>query len=69
MRRSAGLIVEVDGGYHCERARADARREAALRRAGYQVLRLSEALVNGQLEDAVARVRERLESFVVHDHR
>jgi very-short-patch-repair endonuclease len=28
------LVVEVDGAYHAERARADARRDAALARAG-----------------------------------
>jgi len=57
---SVGLVVELDGGYHVERTRADARRDAALQRAGYQVLRLSESLVTSQLEVAVARVRERL---------
>jgi very-short-patch-repair endonuclease len=31
---SARLVVEVDGGYHARRATADARRDAALRRAG-----------------------------------
>ena len=29
------LIVEVDGGYHQQRAEADARRDRALARAGY----------------------------------
>jgi very-short-patch-repair endonuclease len=37
---SAKLIVKVDGGYHCRRGIADARRDEALRRAGYRVLRL-----------------------------
>jgi very-short-patch-repair endonuclease len=37
--RPARLIVEVDGGYHAERARADARRERELEAAGYRVLR------------------------------
>jgi very-short-patch-repair endonuclease len=54
---SVGLIVEVDGGYHCERARADARRDRALERAGYRVLRLSEELVTRELEVALGRVR------------
>jgi very-short-patch-repair endonuclease len=33
------LVIEVDGAYHGEHARADARRDAALERAGYRVLR------------------------------
>lgn len=42
-----GLVVEVDGGYHTRRARADARRDEALRRAGLTVLRLPAELVLG----------------------
>ena len=42
------MIVEVDGGSHRRRARADAR------------LRLEEALVIADLEAAVARVRAAL---------
>lgn len=38
---AARLIVEVDGGYHSERARADARRERELKAAGYRVLRIA----------------------------
>jgi very-short-patch-repair endonuclease len=49
--------VEVDGGYHGERARADARRDRALERAGYRVLRLAEELVSRDIEVALARVR------------
>ena len=37
---AARLIVEVDGGYHARRTRADARRDEKLRRAGYRVLRV-----------------------------
>ena len=37
---SARLVVEVDGGYHAQRGRADARRDEKLRRAGYRVLRV-----------------------------
>jgi very-short-patch-repair endonuclease len=50
------LIVEVDGGYHASRRAADARRDRKLARLGYRVLRLPEALVREQLEDAVALV-------------
>ena len=34
------LVVEVDGGYHRERAAADARHTRVLERLGYRVLRL-----------------------------
>ncbi|MBM4362280.1 MAG: DUF559 domain-containing protein [Deltaproteobacteria bacterium] len=53
-----GLVVEVDGPWHGPRERADARRDEALRRAGYRVLRLPAALVERDLAAAVARVRE-----------
>ena len=57
---SARLVVEVDGGYHARRARADEQRERKLRRMGYRVLRLEAQLVEQQLEEAVARVRAAL---------
>jgi len=50
------LAVEIDGGYHVERACADARRDAVLARAGYRVLRLDAALVVRDIEAAVLRV-------------
>jgi very-short-patch-repair endonuclease len=50
------LVVEVDGGYHAERARADARRDRAMARLGVSVLRVSAALVMDDLEAAVERV-------------
>jgi Protein of unknown function (DUF559) len=37
---SARVVVEVDGGYHARRRAADARRDRALARLGYRVLRL-----------------------------
>jgi very-short-patch-repair endonuclease len=52
------LVVEVDGGYHGNRGRADARRDRALARAGYRVLRLEAELVMQDVALAVARVRE-----------
>jgi len=52
------LVVEVDGGYHEERARADARRDRALERAGYRVLRLKAQLVLRDLAEAVRRVSD-----------
>jgi len=55
------LVIEVDGGCHGEQARADARRDAVLARAGYRVLRLDAALVSRDIEAAVSRVRAALE--------
>ena len=54
---AARLVVEVDGGYHRERARADARRDRELGRLGWRVLRLPAELVRDRLGDAVAAVR------------
>jgi very-short-patch-repair endonuclease len=54
-------VVEVDGGYHQRRQRADARRDEALRRAGYRVLRLDEQLVMQQLPVALERIRVALQ--------
>jgi very-short-patch-repair endonuclease len=54
---SVRLVVEVDGGYHEQRPRADARRDAELRRLGYRVLRIDAALVMRDLQAVVARVR------------
>jgi very-short-patch-repair endonuclease len=51
------LVVEVDGGYHAGRERADAQRDAALQRAGYRVLRLEADLVLRDVERAVECVR------------
>jgi very-short-patch-repair endonuclease len=51
------LVVEIDGGYHTDRARADARRDRALARAGYSVVRIEAELVMRDEEAAVARVR------------
>lgn len=55
---SIHLVFEVDGGYHGKHARLDARRQARLQRAGYEVLRLTDELVLRQPEVAVARVVE-----------
>jgi very-short-patch-repair endonuclease len=54
------LVVEVDGGYHAERRAADVRRDRALARLGYRVLRLEAALVLEQPLEAIARVRTAL---------
>jgi very-short-patch-repair endonuclease len=52
------LVVEVDGAYHRSRQAADARRDRALVRAGYRVLRLEAELVVHDGDAAVARIRE-----------
>jgi very-short-patch-repair endonuclease len=53
---SADLVVEVDGGYHALRRRADARRDEKLRRAGYRVLRVSAEMVRRDLQAVLAAV-------------
>jgi very-short-patch-repair endonuclease len=52
-----GLVVEVDGGSHVRRGRADARRDAVLERAGYRIVRLEARLVVEALGVAAERVR------------
>ena len=54
------VIVEVDGGYHARRERADARRDEKLRRAGYRIVRVPAALVLQAPAEAVALVRRAL---------
>jgi len=58
---AAKLVVEVDGPVHQRRRGADARKDRALRRLGYRVLRLEAALVIKQPLVAVALVRRALE--------
>ena len=57
---SARLVVEVDGECHTVRRAADARRDAALRLAGYRVARIDAGLVMSDLGAAVALVRAAL---------
>ncbi len=54
------LVVEVDGAYHAERGRADARRATALERAGYRIVRLEASLVVSDIERALTAVRAAL---------
>ena len=49
----ARLVVEVDGGYHAERAGADAKRDARLERAGWRIVRVAS---DEPVEAAVARI-------------
>ena len=57
---AAGLVVEVDGGYHSRRRAADASRDRKLRRLGYRVVRVQAELVLRDLPAAVALVRAAL---------
>jgi very-short-patch-repair endonuclease len=57
LRLSARLVVEIDGGYHARRVRADARRDEKLRRAGYRVLRIQEQIVTHELPEVLGRIR------------
>jgi very-short-patch-repair endonuclease len=54
------LVIEVDGGYHGERTAADARRDAALERAGYRVVHLEAPLVASDISGALALIRAAL---------
>ena len=51
------LVVEIDGPYHEQRREADARRDRALARAGYLVVRVDNDLVMRHLDAAVDVVR------------
>jgi len=53
----ARLIVEVDGGSHRGRERADGRRQRALEAAGYRVVRFEAGQVVEQLPSVVAAIR------------
>jgi very-short-patch-repair endonuclease len=55
------LVVEVDGPYHVQRRRADARRDARLEALGYRVLHLEAELVMQELPVALERIRAALE--------
>lgn len=57
------LVVEVDGGYHASRKSADARRDRALARAGFRVLRIPAELVLHELGAAVQLIRTALNTL------
>ena len=54
------LVIEVDGPVHSRREARDARRDRALARAGFRVLRLPEVLVLHRMPDALALIRAAL---------
>jgi len=51
------LIVELDGGQHCERQNEDAVRTRYLQARGYRVLRFWNSEVFGALDAALERIR------------
>jgi very-short-patch-repair endonuclease len=55
------LVVEVDGGAHDGRAAADERRDRALARAGYRVVRVRAELVMHDLPAALAIIAAAVE--------
>jgi ATP-dependent DNA helicase RecQ len=55
------LIIEVDGVYHAGRKGADTRRDRALERAGYRVLRVEASLVVRELARVLDIVRQAIE--------
>ena len=57
---SVGLVVEVDGGYHARRQRADESCDRKLRRLGYRVVRLDAQPVLRDLPAALSLVRAAL---------
>jgi very-short-patch-repair endonuclease len=52
----ARLIVEVDGGYHTERAVADRRRQRWLEKRGYRLVRVTATTVLHETTVAVASI-------------
>lgn len=57
---SRRLVVEVDGKYHADRVRADARRDRALAQLGWRVLRVLAEQVRTQLPAVLLRILEAL---------
>jgi very-short-patch-repair endonuclease len=55
---SVRLAIEVDGGIHAQRSVADARKERALRRAGYRLIRVDAESVLRELPLVLALIRE-----------
>ncbi|HEX2880074.1 MAG TPA: endonuclease domain-containing protein [Polyangiaceae bacterium] len=56
MAPSARLVIEVDGGIHVRRKAADARKERALRRAGYRLIRVDAEAVLRDLPAVLALI-------------
>jgi very-short-patch-repair endonuclease len=52
------FVVEVDGGYHAERARLDGARDRALEQLGWHVVRVMDQHVFGDLDSVVASITD-----------
>jgi very-short-patch-repair endonuclease len=61
------LVVEVDGAYHDGRRDADARRDRALARGGYTVLRLEADIVMSDVAAVTARIREAIAKLLENE--
>ena len=57
---AVSLVVEVDGGYHERRVRANARRDRLLAQQGYRVSRLASEVVIAELSRVVLLILEHL---------
>jgi very-short-patch-repair endonuclease len=55
------VIIEVDGGYHAQRAAADGRRQRWLEKQGYRVVRLSAVTVLQETAAAVHTILSAVE--------
>jgi guanylate kinase len=62
LAREVSLVVEVDGGYHAGRRRADERRDAKIRAWGYRVVRVDAKLVVLGMGGVLASIRKALAS-------
>ncbi|MCP4676965.1 MAG: endonuclease domain-containing protein [Deltaproteobacteria bacterium] len=60
------LVVEIDGGIHCDREEYDIPRQQFLNDCGLKVLRFSDADVENQLENVLNEVRKALNKS--HSH-
>ncbi|MFO0553525.1 MAG: DUF559 domain-containing protein [Polyangiaceae bacterium] len=63
---SIRLMVEIDGDYHLGRAHADARRDRALARLGYTVVRIPAQQVMRDFVGAVDLVRSAITALQRH---
>jgi len=54
---SIKLLIELDGTYHERRALTDARRDAALQRLGYRIVRISNQVVQSEMRKALEGIR------------
>ena len=58
--RHGGLVIEVDGGYHSEPRQQydDERREEALERMGYHIIRFTNEEVLNDIEKVIDQIED-----------